>query len=85
MRIQTTLNRVEKFNFFGYGDAQLKVLTNEKQSLTVLIPVFCVRRAKVLDLQRVQLPPGNSVVPAGSNRSGGEDDEAAGASDGKGR
>ena len=33
----------------------------------------------------MRLPPGNSVAPAGSNRSGGGGNEAAGAFDGKGR
>src|SRR3954452_10386261 len=36
---------------------------------------------KGADLQRVQLPPGNSVAPAGSNRSGGGGNETAGAFD----
>ena len=36
-------------------------------------------------LQRVQLPPGNWFVPPGSNRSGGEGNEATGAFDEKGR
>ena len=40
---------------------------------------------KGLDLQRVQLPPGNSVAPAGSNRSGGGGNETVGAFDAKGR
>src|SRR3954451_16723441 len=40
---------------------------------------------KGLDLQRVQIPPGISVAPAGSNRSGGGGNETAGAFDGKGR
>jgi hypothetical protein len=46
---------------------------------------FRVRREKGAGLQRVQLPPGNSVAPAGSNRSGGGGNETAGAFDGKGR
>src|SRR5262245_25493882 len=40
---------------------------------------------KGADLQRVQVPPGNSVAPAGSNRSGGGGNEAAEAFDAKGR
>src|SRR3954451_21661021 len=40
---------------------------------------------KGLDLQRVHAPPGNSVAPAGSNRSGGGGNETAGAFDAKGR
>jgi hypothetical protein len=38
-----------------------------------------------VDLQWVQIPPGISVAPAGSNRSGGRGNETAGAFDGKGR
>ena len=38
-----------------------------------------MRREKVLDLQWVQFPPGNWVAPAGSYRSGGGGNEAAGA------
>ena len=40
---------------------------------------------KGLDLQRVQIPSGISVAPAGSNRSGGGGNETAGAFDAKGR
>ena len=40
---------------------------------------------KGLDLQRVRLPPGNLIVPAGSNRSGGGGNEAVGAFDAKDR
>ena len=47
--------------------------------------VETVRREKALDLQRVQVPPGNWVAPAGSNRSGGGGNEAVGAFDAKGR
>ncbi len=40
---------------------------------------------KGADLQRVKVPPGNWSAPPGSNRSGGGGNEAAEASDGKGR
>ncbi len=38
-----------------------------------------VRRVKVLVLQWVQFPPGNSVAPAGSYRIGGGGNESVGA------
>ena len=45
---------------------------------------YRVRRGKAVIFQRVQVPPGNSVAPAGSNRSGGGGNETVGAFDDKG-
>ena len=50
-----------------------------------LVPTHAGAPCKGAGLPRVQSPPGNWVAPAGSNRSGGGGNEAAGAFDAKGR
>ena len=69
--------------YLGASKAGRTAIADGKSQPAVIGGKKCA--VKGAGLQRVQRPPGNWIAPPGSNRSGGEGNEAVGAFDEKGR